>query len=219
MKAKIVLTILSLLLSVLPALSGCRSAIGAANASKEQAAAVVEYALSAFYSEEDGYHFPGFRWGEGFGAFQRAAGYPISNIAGYAEDGTMYDAENWHVRFGEQVSKQATVGVDNGDRVCLVLFEMERDSEAEKPISKAYFEAFAAELTALFGEAEISRGTEESGTIPLNTVTYKWERALPTGEITTLQWASATEESITEPKLISFVVGYYTKEEESSEAE
>lgn len=196
-------------------LTGCKSMIGAAIEESIRRSEAREISIKDMFSEKDGFHFPGYSWGDEFGAFQQAADFPISEIAGYSEDGTFYDAADWHVNLDGMINDGATVATDMIECVQMVMFEY---SGSKTPISKAEFQAFADNIGKYFTiQPTVKERDEETDTVTYHYVTYYWTYTLPDGKETSLQWASATVKGTTNPSAVTFSLSYLAPEEKKDE--
>ena len=186
--------------------AGCKSMIKEAADEASRRAEAQPIALKDMYSEAGGYHFPGYQWGDSFAEFQKVANYPISNIAGYGEDCTYYDAEGWHILLGDYVNDSATVGMDDSEYIRMISFEF---AGGNGSISATGFDGFAAVIEANLGTAtEVTEkdGEDQNGT-KFTYKTYFWRATLENGLETSLQWGSATIKGTRTPFAVTFSLG------------
>lgn len=196
---------------------GCKSTIGPAIEEAKKQAEVRELNLDEMFSEANGFHFPGYNWGDEFAQFQKAADYPITGIAGYSEDGTYYDCAKWHVKLGELENDGATVATDEEERVQLVMFEF---ADSARPVTTEIFKSFAEEIGRHFDvQPELKERNEATDEGSYRYVTYYWRYTLPDGKETSLQWAAAYVQGVTNPMAATFSLSYIAPEEKRNETE
>lgn len=192
-------------------LFGCRSTIGPAIEEAKRRAQVHEIDVSDMFSEESGFHYPGYVWGHEFSEFQKAADFPITGIAGYSEDGTFYDCSEWNVKIGELQNDGATVAADMEERVQLVLFEFDGDKTS---LSTELFENFAEEIGKNFEiKPSVEERDDQADNATYHYVTYYWRYTMEDGKETSLQWAAAYVKGAENPSAMTFSLSYIAPEE------
>lgn len=214
---KAVAGIVSIMLALSMLLStGCKSPIQRAAEEQEERRKPKLIDYQQCYSEEKGYHYPGFYWGDSFGAFQKAADYPISELSGYsADNGTLYDAKDWRFQFGDFSNDSASVAADDEQRIRMIIFGIENNE-----ISKEYFESYKDVLAGAFSVEPVKEERDEeteAGTFHYET--YYFRKTLADKKETSIQWAMATKKGFEAPSIITFAFGcIFPEEEESSKA-
>ena len=217
MKKKAIALILSAVLAgALFASQGCRSMIELRKIEEAQAAIPVEIDFRAFYSDEDGYHFPNLKWGGSFSDFQRAADYPVKQIEGYTDNGeTVYDAAYLRYIILGRANDEANVACKDKDVVSFVSFGFKPSAEEETASLSEYFETVVSSFTEAFGEPDehLKHNEDVDGNpFAYDSVFY---RKTVGEKVTELQVSTVTPAGSAEPSIMSIGGAWY----EDSDAE
>ena len=186
--------------------TGCRSMIELAK--MEQAARLEPkpMELSSFYSEEEGFHYPGFNWGDGFSEFQRVTDFSVTDMEGYTELETVYTASELRLLILERVNDEASIGCRDKDEVAFVSINFSKDSDPDT--FPAFCEQIEKKLTELFGaSAETIAHNEEVDGKLYNFRTEVWQKTVG-GKITEFQFGTATLPGSATPNFLSIGVNW-----------
>ena len=191
--------------------TGCRSMIELAMMEKASKLEPRPMEIEEFYSEAEGYHFPGFHWGENFTAFQRATNFSVTDMEGYTEEETVYTASELKISLLGRVNDAASVGCRGEDLVAFVSLNYEKGTDADG------FDAFAKSLResliSKFGEpTETLEHNEDVDGKLYNYRTDFW-RKLVGEKMTELQLGTATLPGSSSPNYLSIGVDFQTEME------
>ena len=192
--------------------TGCRSMIELAK--MEQAARLEPKPMKVeeFCSEAEGYHYPGFRWGDDFSAFQRATDFSVTDMEGYTEEETVYTASELKVALLDRVNDAAAVGCRGKDLVAFVSLNYEKKANESEEFD-TFAKALREQLVQAFGEpVETLEHNEEVNGKLYNYKTEFW-RKLVGEKLTELQLGTATLPGSSSPNYLSIGVNFRTEED------
>lgn len=200
--------LLSVLMIALLGLTGCESTLKEGMEAIEEANRVDELDLSRVFSETEGYHAPGIRWGMTLKEIPVIQDYTINSIVSYGTNGEIsYKAPGLRNLFLGRENDDATVTV-NGDEVgYMISYMFSADALKDHPELKKQSELSAEYLQKLidtFGEPDDR--TEQKDTVQgLNAVytTYYWNYVTADGKETQMQWAEAFVSGAKEPNFVT----------------
>ena len=195
--------------------AGCRSMIELARMDEAARKTATTLDLAQLVSQKEGYHFPGFSWGGGFGDFQRSLNYPVTEFEGYTDREEVYTADYLRkIVFGRE-NISASIGLMD-DVVTFVSLRFD-NTDAADPLDQ-YDARLFAELVRLFGQpAETVTSNETVNDMTYQMKTTVWEMEV-NGRLTSLQWGTATLPATTVPAFASLGVSWTSTTEENGEA-
>ena len=190
---------------------GCRSMIELALMDKEQRNQATQLDLKDLYSAAEGFHYPGFSWGEDFAAFQRATDFSVTDMEGYTDTDTVYTASDLHHMILDRRNDAAQVGCRDKDKVSFVSMSFDR-GEDDAEVFAAFSAQLATELKALYGEPDqVLDHTEDVNGAQYIYKTMIWQKTAG-GKITELQYGTATMPGTDVPNFVSIGVDWLPEE-------
>lgn len=204
--------VLSVLLAAAFALSGCKSTLREGMEAIEAANRIEELDLNTVFSEEEGFHAPGIRWGLKLKEIPVVQDYTLQGMVSYGQDGEMtYKAVGLQNRFLGRVNDEATVTVNKNEVGFMVSYlfsadqlEEERKTDPELIGQKALSEQYFQKLTEAFGEPDdVTEHTENIQGLDTKYRTYFWSCETADGKQTQMQWADAYVAGADEPNYVT----------------
>ena len=219
MKRRIAAMITAALFLSAALLSGCRSMIELRLLDEAERSVPVEMSIDDFYSEKDGYHFPGLSWGSDFKAFQQATNFSVKEIEGYTDNGESVYTAGLHYIVLDRENDGGNVGCKGKqDVVSFVSMSFQEDPDTvETPTLNAYYEKLIGKLEETYGKAdEFAEHTEIIDNASYQYASSFWRKAI--GEqITELQISRVTPTGATEASIVSIGFAWYEESDETKD--
>lgn len=197
-------------------LTSCMGPYAVSQSEAEQLLQTKELDLTTIFTEDGGFSYPGYKWGQSFADFQKAAGYPVTDLESYLSDGgSLFRADKLKIRLLGRLNDEGQVGVTEDDHVIFVSMAFS-DGNNIKPTEQELYDQYLAKIIALYGEPTRVTDTEELvGSVKHDIHTVFWDYRNKDSYDTTLQFATSTIRGATKPSTV--MLGFSVKEPKTNE--
>ncbi len=200
--------------------AGCRSMIEMRLMNEAERSVPKPLTLSELYTEQGGYCFPGFTWGQNFSDFQRLTDFAVTDLEGYTENGeTVYTAGDLHRTIFGRENDSGNVGILDDEIVDFVSIGFQTpETPDENTLSIAELSSkMQEELVRLFREPDETVTHSDTVNNVVYTMRTSFWRKEVNGRVTELQWGTATAAGMEDPSFASLGVAFSFPEGETNQ--